>query len=315
VYFIQIKESRMNNIKTVNIFDKQVLIKANCCCETNKWLINKYPKLNLYIYINDMCNARCSFCNVYKKESNKSIINQIKLKEVLHELQNKNLLGRIAIAGGETTLDVNILNDTLKSIYETCGKNQIVTMNTNGYKLLEIRDMQYFNVLTGIHISRHHYNDENNRDIFQTSKIASLNDIITFQNSVKDKQLLRLNCNLVQGYIDNCTEIKKYLNMAGSLNIFRVGFVSLMPLNQFCIDNFVDFNSLNLEQEKELVGFGRTYDLDICECYNALYVSEVGKPIDTYFRKVKDLNCPYSRQLVYTNDNKLICGFNQEPIY
>jgi molybdenum cofactor biosynthesis enzyme MoaA len=306
---------KTTSTKDVLIFNKLVTIKSNFCCDTKRCTTNDSPKLNLYIYINDICNAKCPFCNVYKKETNKGIIDFGKLKEVLIELKEKQLLNRIAIAGGETTLDLNTLDNVLRVICEVCDEGQIVTINTNGFNLLNLKSMTYFNTLTGIHLSRHHYDDNKNREIFNTDKVASINDIISFQDQTSNRYLLRLNCNLVSNYIDSKEEVKNYLNFAGRLKIFRVGFVSLMPLNQFCVDNFVDFRTLDLDNDKELMVFENTFDLNICECCNILFVSETGKPIDVYFRKVKELNCPYSRQLVYTNDNKLIGGFNQSAIY
>jgi hypothetical protein len=88
-----------------------------------------------------------------------------------------------------------------------------------------------------------------------------------------------------------------------------------MPLNNFCVNNYVDYRNLIKDYNNSKLPFENIYDTNICECSNNLYITQSGKPIEFYCRKVKELDCEYGRQLVYTCSNKLISGFGKEVIY
>lgn len=299
-------------LEEVELFGKKFLAKGYCCnTEGTDEVKNENTKLNLYISINDVCNAKCKFCNVHTKKSCNAKFDVKKLEEVLIELKNKERLNRIGITGGETFLNINLLNDILKCIKDNI-EYPFVTINTNGSFLHKINEIKYLDIIEGIHISRHHYDDNKNNEIFGI-KTASMKEIKEV-NTLYRKELIRLNCLLIKGYIDNYEEIKKYLDIATESDIFRVGFVGLMPLNEYCKENYVDFKQLGMNDY--ILKTGSLKDMNLCECNNYTYCSkETKKLIDVYFRQVKELNCEYCRQLTYSCDNKLLVGFNKEEIY
>lgn len=45
-----------------------------------------------------------------------------------------------------------------------------------------------------------------------------------------------------------------------------------------------------------------------------MYISKEGEFIEWYARMTKELKCDYTRQFVYTSDNKLTTGFGKEII-
>lgn len=298
-------------LRSVELFEKQFLAKGYYCNEkANDASVNEHIRLNLYISINDICNAKCDFCNVHRTDSNKANFNLLKLEKVLKELKNKDRLNRIAITGGETFLNINLLNSLIDCIANTI-ENPFITINTNGSMLHKIKDIKNIDKISGIHISRHHYEDFKNDEIFGI-KTATLSDIEKINNEYSNS-LIRLNCNLIKGYIDNYDEVKRYLDMAIKSSVFRVGFVGLMELNNFCKDNYINFKDFNFD--KYMLKTETLYDTNICECENYLYCSEqMGRIIEVYFRQVKSLNCKYCRQLSYTCDNKLLTGFNNNSI-
>jgi len=299
------------NVENIKVFSKNILTKGYYCNEYgNDDDKNKDIKLNLYISINDVCNARCKFCNIPNSKSLGSIFDISKLEVVLKELKKSDRLNRIAITGGETFLNIDLLNQIIDCITKNI-EQPFITINTNGSFLNRISDIKNIDEIDGIHISRHHYDDSKNNEIFGI-KTAAMNEI-NEANKKYGNNLIRLNCNLIKGYIDSYDEVEKYLNIAIQNDIFRVGFVGLMKINNFCEEKYVNFKHFIFGED--IIRTRQLYDTNICECENYVYYSgETGKTIEAYFRQVKDLNCNYCRQLSYTCDNKILSGFGKKPI-
>lgn len=43
-----------------------------------------------------------------------------------------------------------------------------------------------------------------------------------------------MSCNLINGHIDSQEKVKDYLEIAADLGVFDVGFIGLMPKNEYC---------------------------------------------------------------------------------
>lgn len=296
--------------KKAKIFNQSVDIKYNDCISNGEQQTFHERALTLYIHINKMCNARCKFCNIYKQCAPKVEFNFYKLSEVLIELERVNKLGRIAITGGETFLDIELLDNLLSTIKRTI-KSPIVTINTNASMLYKLYQLRNIDVLTEIRISRHHYLDEKNNSVFGI-KCATLSDISEIVK--KYGNIIKLNCNLIKGYIDNVSKISKYLDTVSSIGIAEVGFVGLMPFNQYCIENYVDYSSFNFSNN--FLKVRNLTDRKICQCDNLLYSSpKTCKIVQIYFRQVLELKCAYCRQFSYSYDNNLTVGFGEQIIY
>lgn len=301
----------MNFSKTVEIFGKCMDIKFNDCISDGEQQSFHERALTLYIHINKICNARCKFCNIYKQCAPKVELDFHKLSEVLIELERVNKLGRIAITGGETFLDIELLDNVLSTIKRTI-ESPIVTINTNASMLYKLYQLRNFDVLTEIRISRHHYLDQKNDSVFGI-KCATLSDI---SEAVKKygSNIIKLNCNLIKGYIDSVSEISKYLDTVSGIGISEVGFVGLMPFNQYCIEHYVDYSSFNFSDN--FLRVRNLADRNICQCDNLLYSSpKTCKIVQIYFRQVLELKCAYCRQFTYSYDNNLIAGFGEQIIY
>ncbi len=300
----------------VEIFGKKVSFKDNICNESGQYQQGENLRYNLYISITDACLASCPFCNNNTKKktakSNKNFDIE-KLKSVLKELKSKKLLNRIAITGGEPLLDVELLNRVINAVFEVCGERQIVTINTNGINLEKIFLLDKLDLIYGIHISRHHYLDEINDSIFgfKTAHISTIKNVL---EKLEDKNLIRLNSLLIKDFIDSKTEVEKYLDMAGQLGVFRVGFVGLMPLNDFSKQHFVEYKEIFNNLSASGVVVKKLCNMAVCDCINGMYLSESGNLVEFYSRNVRNL-CPSTvGQLTYTYDNKLCAGFNN-PIF
>ncbi len=300
----------MDYSKTTEIFGKYVDIKFNDCIPKGEKQTFHERALTLYIHINKICNAKCDFCNVHKQKSSKVEFDYNKLTEVLIALIRMNKLGRISITGGETFFDIDVLDNVLLIIKQLIEK-PIVTINTNASMLNKIYQLKNIDVLTEIRISRHHYLDEKNNSIFRT-KCASLSDI---SDAVKTYGgIIKLNCNLIKGYIDNTLEISNYLDTVCKIGILQVGFVGLMPFNKYCIDHYVDYTKFQFPDN--YLHVYNLHDRNICQCDNYLYFPEkIPEIMQIYFRQVHKLECNYCRQLSYSYDNKFTEGFGGKVIY
>lgn len=91
------------------------------------------------------------------------------------------------------------------------------------------------------------------------------------QENSKNKNILHLSCNLIKGYIDSKEEIYKFLEFASSIGIQSVGFVSLMPINDYCKDNLIDFNTLDLVNDRFNLTKVWSYE-NYCKCNNYVYI-------------------------------------------
>ena len=199
------------------------------------------------------------------------------------------------------------MNDVLNLIYDICGKQQMVTINTNGINLHKIFELDCFDLLEGIHISRHHYDDEVNDKIFGF-KTAHISDIQNINNALKNKRLLRLNCLLIKPYINDENSVKQYLEMASKANVFRVGFVGLMPINEYSKQNYVEYKKV-FESFEQGFKARELYNKSTCDCMNGIYLAENGKYVQFYARTVRDLNPEYAGQFNYSFDNHFNAGF------
>ncbi len=297
--------------ETIELFGQKVDIKNYNCTRCNETPNRTALRLNLYIKLTDMCNAQCEMCSNRGNEK-LSELDLKKLEMVIKYLDEKNLINRIGITGGEPMLNMNKLNDLLNLIYSV-KKDAVVTINTNGFNIKNILYLDSKDKIEGIHISRHHYNDKINSNFFGIAT-ATNSDIAYMMDKLDNKRLLRLNCLLMKPYINNIVEVTKYLENAANLGIFRVGFVSLMKVNEFSKENFINFNDIFKDLPPNFCKTDKLNDLNICECENGVYLSNSGDIVEYYARMTKELNCEYTRQLVYTSDNKLTVGFNKKPL-
>ena len=84
-----------------------------------------------------------------------------------------------------------------------------------------------------------------------------------------EEDKFHLTCNLIKGYIDSKEEAIKYLEWASTIKAHTVSFVSLMPINDYCKENFVHFDELNLRDRLHETQQW-TYE-DKCTCNDWIY--------------------------------------------
>ena len=301
-------------MQTINLFGHNVIVRDSLCStikNDNSGMVK--PSLRLYIKLTDACNAECLFC-ANRDYRDFGTIDFRKLEYVIRYLLNKGVLHGISITGGEPMVNPERL-DTLLNLIYSIDSNLEVAISTNGYKLREFAKMKYVNYLESIHISRHHYDDEVNYSIFGSRDVASTEDIMYLQDRLEDKRIINVNTLVMKGYIEDLNGIKQMLNYVGNVGVYKNGFVSLMKCNQYSRDHFINFNDIFNNLDESFYLGHHFYSGEYCECVDGMYIGSRDRMVEFYARMVKDCDCPYTTQLVYTSDNKVTAGFGKKLIY
>lgn len=300
-------------MKTINLFGHSLTVRDTLCTTNPDCVKVVEPSLRLYIKITDACNADCKFC---ANECNKDFgnIDFSKLEFVIRYLTDKGRLHGISITGGEPMMNPDKMFQLLDLIY-SINPNMEVAISTNGYNLLRFLDYKNVNKLESIHISRHHYDDNVNREIFKSNRVASTDDIMSLQDGLDDKKIININTMVMKEYIENLSEIKKMLNYVGDVGVYKNGFVSLMKCNEYATNHFINFNDIFSNLDSQFFSAHHFYCEDYCECVDGLYLTDTNKLVEYYARMVKNCNCPYTTQLVYTSDNRVTAGFGKKLLY
>ena len=300
-------------MKEVELFGKKVVVRDYLCSTDPNVIMDAIPSLRLYIKLTDFCNADCLFCaNGNSKDFGN--IDFKKLEFVISYLKEKKLLHGISITGGEPMLNPDKMNDLLSLIFKIDPKME-VAISTNGFNLDKFVGMDHVNDLESIHISRHHYDDMVNQEIFSSDSVASFEDIMLLQDSLVDKKIININTLVMKGYIEDLVHIKMMLDHVGEMGVYKNGFVSLMKCNEFSRERFINFNDIFNNLDENFFLGHHFYSREYCECVDGMYLTSYGKMVEFYARMVKDCSCPYTTQLVYTSDNKVTAGFGKKVLY
>ena len=297
----------------ISLFKEDIIVRDTLCGPTKDSHYEVLPSLRLYIKITDSCNANCSFC-ANKNSKDFGNIDFNTLEYVIRYLKEKNYLHGISITGGEPMTHPDKLNDLLNMIW-TIDQEIEVAISTNGLNLRKFAEFDQINRLESIHISRHHYLDETNQEIFKSKKVATSKDIIFLQDALIDKQIININTLVMKGYIENLKEIKKMLDYVGETGVYKTGFVSLMKCNDFSKEHFINYNDIFKNLDKNFLLAHHFFNGEYCECIDGIYTTTNAKLVEFYARMVKECSCPYTTQLVYTSDNKVTAGFGKKVLF
>lgn len=266
--------------ETIEIFGKEVKLKQYYCSFFGKDNLKvENPYFNLYVRTK-YCNAKCQFCT-YHSDANKW--HQERYLEVLNELTSKLEVRKIALSGGEPTL----YWDNFKNIIQTSRgilPEVEISLTTDGLNWEKLFSDPIYKEIYYIQLSRHHYNDKLNSEIFRTKTPPSELIKEMSQHQIHEHQI-QFRCNLIKGYIDNKEEVFKYLDWMNSVNINDVGLVSLMPINDYSKENFVGFNIKDLVGENFVITKSHERFGGGCVCFNYVYLpEEFRRPIRVYYK-------------------------------
>ena len=300
-------------MKKINIFNTDLIVNDELCGPSPNDSLKSIPKIRLYIKICDECNCNCRFCiNSNTRDYGK--IDFQKLEFVIRYLLDANILHGISITGGEAMLNPERLNNLVNLIYNI-DKTLELQISTNGTNLLEFKNFDNVEKLESIHISRHHYNDSINNEIFGSNKVATKDEIINLQDYLKDKKIININTMVMKDYICNLKEIKNMLNHVGDMGVYKNGFVSLIKCNDYALKQFINFNNIFNNLDLNFYLGHHFYNHNSCVCVDGIYLTNNYKLVEFYARMIKESVSNYTNCLVYTSDNRVTDGFSKKFLY
>lgn len=279
------------------IFNKELNLKNYDCKKENQDYRVCQPKINLYLQTTPRCNGSCSFCDL---RNHSKIFNFDKLKEIVKIMDDNNILGKIAISGGEPLLEI----DRTIQIANTF-QNYYVTLNTNGSLLKELKEV--YPLIKEIDISKHHFKNSINDNILKL-KTYSLEDL--YLNNLNEK--ININCVFQKNGLKTKEDLIQMLEVMSKYNFKHLKAISLLPLTKRAKDNFINLN-LMMDEFKTYLNNGILYDKDMCKCFEFLYVANNGNIIKTTMRHTFDDNYSCIKQFVYDGEY-LYDGFKKNNI-
>lgn len=296
----------------VKLFGKEIILRDKYCQFFGKEGSDiTSPYLNIYVKFKG-CNADCLFCE-YKSDAKP--FNFKKYEDILDEIEKQNIeLRKLALSGGEPTLNYKLFNEVLNYTRNRLPNNYI-SMNTNGVNLKRMFDEGVFDKLDDISLSRHHYDEVENNKTLAFDSISN-EEIKAIQDVYPRRDLIQFSCNLIKGGIDTHDKAIEFLENATKLGINNVGFVDLMPINQYCKDNFVGNKTLGLHNDEENFFNSKKFEcVGYCKCANYLYTPKdfKGEFLKMYMKNTFN-NQETTNTLTFDGEN-LRYGFGGDIIY
>jgi pyruvate-formate lyase-activating enzyme len=184
---------------------------------------------NLYVDISTACNAKCPFC-IAETKDRKDSINFMDGARFAIELTAK-LGGSVQVVGGEPMVTRKIF--PLLSALRPYRFHRIV-VNTNGSFITKEKAQAMKDAhVTHVNISHHHYDEKINDEIMRIKPFLPDSSIRDAVDLLEEDFELRINCNLIQGYIYNIDKIMAFVYWANGVGVREVSFSQLFPLSLF----------------------------------------------------------------------------------
>lgn len=318
--------------RTIEVMGKEITVKNYICSRDGGEYKEKgeHPRLQLSIIPTDFCDCNCPFCSAHELGDNagntKHFLDRKKLLNTLKELNCIDIVRGISITGGEPFTDIILLDDIISMCFEIFGKDMEISINTNGSGLKNLNMIKNLQYVDAIHISRHHYDEDINRELFEgmTGRCGRLahNDqvaraeMIPTNAEIREavagisyKDIFVFNCLLLRDYIGTREEMHRFLDYSIEMGVPKVGFITAMEVNDFTKSQRVSYEDV-FTREDNLILFTRCYkDFDFCRCQDGVYTSPNGGLCELYGRQTMHGEPEYVRGLVYGADNHLRTGY------
>lgn len=288
------------------ILGKDVAIKSLGCNVNNTPPQPIPPCVNLYIKVTDSCNANCLFCSNSWERTKKVSFDFSRFWIFIDELINRGIIiNRFNITGGEPTLRRDLVFDILEGMENPKYSRIHIHLNSNGLRPISKNIMRHPRI-NSISLSLHHFDLKKISEIYG-AELAK--DYLEFDDFILKK--LNLSCNLIKGFIDSAQKIEQMLKFGIDLNIRRIGFVALMKLNKYCIENYIDFDEINFESIPNLTFIKSQNRGTDCKCANYIY-TVASQKLEVYIRNYSN---PYYCESSLLYDGKhWKQGFQNENI-
>ena len=297
--------------REINILGKPITVK-NYICSADGINYKEKPeniKLQLFVNMLTFCPANCRFC-VAKNTKQDKKIDIDKFKSVMKLLKAEDRIRGIKITGGEPFYDIELLNEVISAIYDIFGYQMEVAISTNGTGLENLKKIKDLEHIETIHLSRHHYDDNVNRELFGNIKnIPDKKSLKNIIDSVSYKDIFVLNCILLKDYINSPDEAHKFMDLAIDIGAPKVGFMTCSPVNGYAKEQSIPYEAVIKEDDPALLFTRGFFDYDYCHCSDGVYSSEDGRIVEFYGKSTKMEDYAYCRGLVYDADDHLKDGF------
>lgn|GEM_PF-299079 len=295
-------------------FLQPIELRRQDCASPARGSMPVSPFVNLYAKVTAGCNARCPFCCNAMMPPEGPGWDVDKLFDIIRELESQGIkVTRLMVTGGEPALVPERVERIIERLNETEFFHIHAQLNTNGLLSASQRIMRY-DRWDYISVSMHHYDLKRLSELYGTvipDRALEFYDI--------NRQKMNVSCNLIRGYIDSPSEARKMMDKTIQLGIPRLGFVALLPMNEWCNQHFVSLDSIGLEAMSDLMPTFHKWDLPsnqpeaapLCECRNFLY-GTAEQPLNIYIRyKSTPNHCP---SLLSYDGQHLHQGFGNDNI-
>lgn len=222
-----------NRTRVIDILGKSVCVK-DYICSADGVTYTKKPEniqLQLSVYPTSYCPGVCPFCIAKDTKTHKMLDIQ-KFSTAMQLLKAEERIRGVKITGGEPFYDVNLLDEIVSVLFETFGMDLELSISTNGMWFEHIHKIKHLEYIEAIHISRHHYDDSINRELFGGAKVPSGAKLKEIVSSISYPDIFVFNCMLLKGYIDSCEEAHRFLDFSIDVGVPKVGFMVCTPINQ-----------------------------------------------------------------------------------
>jgi molybdenum cofactor biosynthesis enzyme MoaA len=288
------------------IFGKEILIKQFGCGQSDVLGDEIPPSVNIFVKVTKICNAKCLFCSSANTKNINGKFNLAKLLTIVQEFRNQNItINRINITGGEPSLVSNLVQSILNECSSNIYKDIHLHLNTNGL-FEQSQELMRNPRWNSISVSLHHYDIGKLSELYGTAIPET-----AFAFKGIDTNKVNVSCNLIKGYIDCAEEAHKILDFTLESGIPRIGFVSLMKLNNYCLSHYVDFEDIHLDSISHVYftkSMNRGKD---CKCSNFLYNKGL-KILEIYTRNY--MNPYYCESALVYDGEYLRQGFHEDNI-
>lgn len=183
-------------------------------CNPNNPCSGKYGKC-LDLKLTNECNGACPFCIEAKGYSPKDTASAEKLAETI----NAQNIQTVLILGGEPLLYPDIVK-----LLSLIRKDINIVLTTNGSLLTPDLASAMTPYIKGMNISIHHSTSAKHKEL---TKIEFNSDTLYKSIHAFGANKIRINCNLVKGYVDTCSEAEAMCGMVRRLGVTKLRFAEL----------------------------------------------------------------------------------------
>ncbi len=297
-------------MKTVYFGNQTLTIKDYYCSSDTGYYPRTDEKLWLYVVLTDICNGHCPFCINPSRKSGTSPFDIDAFRKTIHLIRDR--VCGISLTGGEPMLKPQLVDDVAGVLQNTFEGEVEIDLVTNGVGFSCIPRLSHLSSFGSIHLSRHRLTNEENDRLFGFHTVTWEE----MQNTIAvldDPGAVVLNCVLMKDGIETTEELAEYLERAFFAGVRNVSFIGMSKCNLFCEEHYVNPFDLRLEENSRFHIWSRYHDQDFCGCLSGSYETDACS-IRFYMRGMGNRNVPFTRQLVYTEDNRLLAGFGGETI-